>query len=72
MSVSMNHGSLVLSGIYGTADLSVLCANGKVVFRTAIAANTASVALPASLSAGSYLVNIRQKSGVVSKMVTLQ
>jgi len=69
-SVSMTAGRLVVNNLNGPAEIRILSANGRVVFSSAISANTTSIALPKSIAAsGVYLVSITQKSGVINKLV---
>jgi large repetitive protein len=64
-------GILQLRNFNQQGVVSVFSVNGKLVFRTGIAANATAVALPKMMMGGMYLVNVTQKNTVYRKQVVM-
>lgn len=70
--ISISRACLLLRNINESGVVSMISANGKIVFSKAISAHTTSVGLPQSkVAAGAYLVNVTQKNGVISKQIII-
>jgi hypothetical protein len=64
-------GILQLRNFSEQGVVSVFSVNGKLVYRTGIAANATVVVLPKTMVGGLYLVNVTQKSAVYRKQVIM-